>query len=220
MTDAAATLTVWGRGNAYNVQKVLWTLDELGLAFTHLDAGGAAGGLDSPDFLRLNPHARIPVLADGENVIWESNSIVRYLAAAYGADTLYRTDPAERSLAERWMDWELATLQPDFIDLFWGYYRTPEAQRDTPAIDRAAARCAGHFNILDAHLAGQDYLAGAVFGMGDIPAATALHRYFTMGLPTPALPHVRGWYRRLGQRPAFRRRIMQPYEDLRGRTTF
>lgn len=117
-------LRVWGRRSAYNVQKVLWTVGELGLPYEHIDVGSLAGQLDTPEFLAMNPHGRIPVLADGETVVWESNSIVRYLSAAYGG-ALWAAEPAERSLAERWMDWELATLQPDFLALFWGFFRMP-----------------------------------------------------------------------------------------------
>ncbi len=103
-------IKIWGRRSAYNVQKVLWTVGELGLAYQHIDAGGSAGGLDQPDFLAMNPHGRIPVLVDDDLTVWESNSIVRYLCANYSRDHLWAEAPAKRSLAERWMDWELATL--------------------------------------------------------------------------------------------------------------
>ena len=123
-------LELWGRKNAYNVQKAVWTLAELQLDYVHHDVGSAAGDLTSQQFLKLNPHARIPVLEDNGAVIWESNTIVRYLSAAYGNGSLRSSDALERSYAERWMDWELTKLQPDFIDLFWDYYRTPPEARD------------------------------------------------------------------------------------------
>jgi glutathione S-transferase len=213
-------IEVWGRASAFNVQKVLWTLGELGLEFRRIEAGGAAGGLADPQFLSLNPHGRIPVLRDGATVVWESHSIVRYLAAAYGAGSLWPLDAAERSLADRWMDWMLATLQPDFMALFWSYYRTPEAERDARAIEAATARCAAGFTILDAHLGCQPYLAGPALTMGDIPAATALYRYFEMGLAQPPLPHARAWYARLAERPAYREYVMQPFAQLRGRLEY
>jgi len=213
-------LEVWGRRSAFNVQKVLWAVAELGLEFTHVDAGGAAGGLDTAQFLAMNPHGRVPVLVDGDVTLWESNSIVRYLAARHAAGSLWPVDPAERSLADRWMDWELATLQPDFMALFWGFYRTPEAQRNARAIDAARSRCAELYRLLDEHLAGRSFLAGESFTMGDLPAATSLFRYFEMGLETPALPNLRRWYGRLRERPAYREHVMQPFEELRGRRTF
>jgi len=217
---ARGPLEVWGRRSAYNVQKVLWVVGELGLAHTHVDAGGAAGGLDAPRFRALNPHGRVPVLVDGAATVWESNSVVRYLAARHGAGSLWPEDPAERSLADRWMDWELATLQPDFMHLFWGFYRTPAADRNPRAIEAARARCADRYRRLDDQLASRAFLAGDAFTMGDIPAGTSLFRYFEMGLEKPELPNLRRWYGRLAERPAYREHVMRPFEELRGRLAF
>jgi glutathione S-transferase len=213
-------LRIWGRRSAFNVQKVLWTVGELGLAHEHVDAGGSAGGLDAREFLAMNPHGQIPVVVDGDSTLWESHSIIRYLAATYGAGSLWPEDPAERSLADRWMDWMLATLQPDFMTLFWGFFRTPEPQRNEDRIEGARERCARHFRLLDAHLSAHRYLAGPAFTMGDIPAATSLYRYFEMGLPVPELPSVRAWYGRLAERAAYREHVMRPFEELRGRLAF
>lgn len=213
-------LEVWGRRSAFNVQKVLWTVGELGLAHAHVAAGGAAGVLDSERFRAMNPHGRVPVLVDGAATLWESHTIVRYLAASYGAGSLWPEAPAERSLAERWMDWTLATLQPDFMQLFWGFFRTPEPDRDARAVEQARARCETHYRLLDAHLATRTFLAGDVFTMGDIPAGTSLFRYFEMGVEVPALPNLRRWYRRLCERPAYQEHVMLPFEELRGRLEF
>jgi glutathione S-transferase len=213
-------LTIWGRRSAFNVQKALFAIGELSLEHRHVEAGGSAGGLDSPDFLAMNPNGRIPVIADGDSIVWESHSIVRYLAARYGAGSLWSEDPAQRSEADRWMDWTLANLGPDFMGLFWAYYRTPEDQRDAARIERAERRCAVHFALLDAHLQDRLFVAGNDFTMGDIPPATALYRYFEMGLEAAPLPAVRAWYARLGERPAFREHIMLPFEELRGRLSF
>ena len=133
-------IELWGRKNAYNVQKVSWTLAELGFDYSHRDVGSHPGDLESPEFLNLNPHARIPVLVDNGEVVWESNSIVRYLAARYCRGELWPETPLARSRAERWMDWELSKLQEGFIALFWGYYRRPAVERDRPAIEAARER--------------------------------------------------------------------------------
>jgi glutathione S-transferase len=133
-------IEIWGRKNAYNVQKVIWTLHELALEYLHHDVGSTPGDLETEAFLAKNPHARIPVILDKNEFIWESNTIIRYLSCTYGNGLLWDTDLLSRSRAERWMDWELATLQPDFIDLFWGYYRTPEKQRDTSIIATSKQR--------------------------------------------------------------------------------
>ncbi|MAE96014.1 MAG: glutathione S-transferase [Deltaproteobacteria bacterium] len=213
-------MRLWGRRSAFNVQKALWTLGELGLSFEHVDAGGDAGGLDRPAFLAMNPHGRIPVLEDGDVVVWESHAIVRYLAARHAVGTLWPEDPAARSEADRWMDWSQTTLQPDFMALFWGYYRTPESQRNEQRIAAAAQSCAAHFEKLDAHLAGRRFVAGDSFTMGDVPAGTALHRYFEMGYLVPEPPHVRAWHARLAEREPFRTHVQRPFDELRGRLDF
>ena len=142
-------LKIWGRRNSFNVQKVLWLVGELGLAHEHIPAGGSFGRLDEPSFRALNPHGRVPVIEDGNLAVWESHAILRYLAARYDCGGLWSADPAERARVDGWMDWSQATLQPDFLmGVFWGYYRTPEWQRDWPAIRKSLARCAEHFRLL------------------------------------------------------------------------
>src|SRR5262245_58699366 len=146
----APMLKVWGRRSSFNVQKVLWLVGELGLAHEHIPAGGDFGRLDEPSFRALNPHGRVPVIEDGDLAVWESHAILRYLAARYDRNGLWSADPAERARVDSWMDWSQSTLQPDFlVGVFWSYYRTPESQRDWPAIRRSLARCAGHFRLLD-----------------------------------------------------------------------
>lgn len=213
-------LKVWGRRSAFNVQKVMWLIGELGLAHEHIDAGGSFGGLDDPAFLRMNPHGRVPVIDDGGTVVWESHAIIRYLGARYGAGTFWPEDPAERSFADRWTDWSLATLQPAFMDLFWGFYRTPEEKRDWPFIRDALDRCARSYRLLDRHLADRAYLAGDRITMADIPAGTSLFRYFALDIERPAVPNVEAWHRRLAERPAYREHVMVPFEELRGRLAF
>jgi glutathione S-transferase len=166
----------------------------------------------------MNPHGRVPVIDDGGTVVWESHSILRYLAARDGR--LWPADPAERSLSDRWMDWSLSALQRDFMDLFWGHWRTPEAERNRELVARRQDACAGHFRLLDEHLAGRPFLAGDGFGLADIPAGTVLYRYFGMGLETPAVPHVRAWYARLVERPAYRQHVMMPFDDMYGRLAY
>ena len=221
-------IELWGRSNAYNVQKPLWLLAELDIEFNYHDIGSSAGDLETPKFLKLNPQARIPVLQHGDAVVWESNTILRYLANSFAAEALYAevfpevypVDPLQRSQVERWMDWELASLQPAFIDLFWGYYRTPPAARDLKAIDSAQRQCGLHFAALDRQLTEQPFLAGEFFSLADIACGVCLHRYFNMGLAVEEPPQVMRWYRELSQRTAFRHTIMQSFDELEGRTEF
>jgi glutathione S-transferase len=220
MITANKMIEIWGRKNAYNVQKVIWTLHELNLEYIHHDVGSTPGELETGEFLSMNPHARIPVILDNKAFIWESNTITRYLAASYGRNSLWDDNPINRSKAERWMDWELATLQPDFIDLFWGYYRTPEKKRDISKIAVSKARCEHHFQILNEHLNAQSFVAGESFTMGDIPCATGLYRYFGMGLDVERPEYLNSWYERLSEREAFKQCIMTPFDELRGREHF
>ncbi|MBI3708845.1 MAG: glutathione S-transferase [Proteobacteria bacterium] len=213
-------LKIWGRRNAFNVQKVMWLIGELGLEHDHIDAGGSFGRLDDPEFLAMNPHGRIPVIDDGGTIVWESHTIIRYLSARYGAVTFWPANPVERSFADRWMDWSLATLQRDFMDLFWGLFRTPDGKRDWPFIRDRIERCARHYLLLDRHLAGQPYLAGERITMADLPAGTTLYRYFELEIDHPSVPNVDAWYRRLAARPAYREHVMVPFDDLRGRLDY
>ena len=214
-------LKIWGRRNSFNVQKVLWLAGELGLRYEHIPAGGSFGGLDTPEFLAMNPHGRVPVIVDDGIVVWESHSILRYLAARYGRPGLWSDDPGERSQIEGWMDWAQTTVQPDFLTgVFWGFFRTPEPQRDWPAIRASIARCSAHFLLLDRILAERPFLGGGDLSLADIPAGTALYRYFELEIDRPPLPHVEAWYARLQERPTYREHVMIPFEDLRGRVAF
>ncbi len=181
-------------------------------------AGGAYGGLDDPGFRALNPHGKVPVLEDDGLVVWESHTILRYLAAKYGAGRFWSSDPAERSWADRWLDWAECTLQPIFLEgVFWGLYRTPEAQRNRPAVERAIAQSAEAFSLIEQVLGDQPWLSGEALGLADIPAGALLYRYFELDIERPSLPKVEAWYRRLQARPAYRAEVMIPFSELRNR---
>lgn len=203
-------LRIWGRTSSINVQKVMWTVGELGLAHERLDAGGAFGGLDSEAYGRLNPNRRIPVLEDGGTVVWESNAIVRYLAAKHGAGTLWAEDPARRSMADRWMEWQVTTLLPPLHPIFWGLIRTPEQERDMAAIEAAAKAIQPLWRLLDEHLARSCFVAGDDFSMGDIPLGCAFWRYLNLDVERPSLPNVQLWFAELKKREAYRRHVMLP----------
>ena len=214
-------LKVWGRRNSQNVQKVMWLVGELGLAHEHVSAGGSFGRLSDADFGALNPNRLVPVIEDGGTTIWESHAIVRYLAATYGGPEFWPEDPAARSAFDRWMDWAQAMWQPAFLTgVFWGFYRTPDAQRDWKGINRSIALCAELMQIVEAELATRPYLAGDRFTIGDIPLGATLYRYFELEIDRPSLPRVGAWYERLQSRPAYRQHVMIPFDDLRGRLAF
>ena len=197
-------ITIHGRNNSINVQKAMWAVGEVGVACERLDVGGPFGGNDTPGYLAMNPNGLVPVLVDGDTVIWESHTIVRYLGALHGVGGIWSEDPAERTLADRWMDWAVASLQPHMTVAFQGLIRTPEADRDMDAIHRAAASLQTVWRILEAHIADRAFVAGDRFTMGDIPVG-AFYRRYTL-LPTierAVLPNCDAWLARLGERPAF-----------------
>ena len=203
-------LKVWGRNNSINVQKVMWTVAELGLEHQRIDASGRFGQLDTPEYGALNPNRLVPVIEDGDVVVWESNAIVRYLAARYGADSLWPADPARRAQADKWMDWTITSLQPDMTVVFWGLVRTLPEQRDMGRIESAAERLGRTFAILDDHLAGRRFVAGDDLTMGDIPVGAACYRYHALPIKRPPLPDLESWYARLQDREAFRSHVMIP----------
>lgn len=210
-------LRIWGRRNSSNVQKVLWLAGELGVEFEHVAAGGQFGRLDEAEFRALNPFGLIPAIEDDGLAVWESHTICRYLAERYGGERWW-PDVTERARIEPWMDWHQSAFQTPFMTgLFWGYFRTPEAERDWPSIRQAEARCAELLGFVDSQLAGRDFLAGDRLTLADIPLGSCMYRYFTLEIRRPDVPNVEAWYARLSERPAFREHIMRPYEELRGR---
>lgn len=203
-------IKIWGRPNSINVQKVMWTVAELGLDHERIDVGGAFGGLDTDTYGAMNPNRKIPVLQDSDTVVWESHACVRYLAATYGTGNLWPDDPAERSIADRWMDWQITTLHPFMHICFWGLIRTPEADRDMPAIKQAVTDLGKTWRLFDDHMQTRTFALGDPLTMGDIPLGCAFYRYANLPLDRPALPAIEAWYARLQERAAFRNHVIIP----------
>lgn len=219
-TGSGQPITLWGRKSSCNVQKALWALEEVGVAYRRIDAGGDWGGLDTPSYRALNPHGTIPTLVDGNTVVWESDAIVRYITARYAAGTLWPEAPEARAAADQWMAWTAASLYPDWIALFWKLVRKPPEKRDPQAIAGHLDAAARAFAKLDSHLKNSPYLAGNTFTMADIPAGMTVYRWFEMDISRPETPHVEAWYARLRERPAYRKAICIPFDDLVGKESF
>lgn len=209
-------LKVWGRATSVNVQKVMWAVGEMGIAHDRIDVGGRFGGLATPAFLAMNPNGRVPTIEDDGVVVWESNAIIRYLAARYSAGVLWERDPGARAQADAWMDWMQTTLAPDFYGVFWAVVRTPADRQDRTAIKDLTERLIGHYELLDRQLATRPYLVADRFSLADIAVGVTLYRYFEMEIDRPALSHLHDWYKRLRERPAFRDHVMISFEELRG----
>jgi glutathione S-transferase len=214
-------LKVWGRRNSANVQKVLWLIAELDLEHEHVPVGGPFGGLAAAEFRALNPNQLVPVLEDGPLAIWESHAILRYLAARWGAGRFWSADAGERSLQDRWMDWCQTTWQPAFMTgVFWGFYRTPEPDRNWPAIHANVELCGQLLGLVERQLEAKSYLTGETLALGDVPLATSLYRYFSLEIERPRLPLLEAWYARLQERAPYREHVMVPFDGLKGRLAF
>jgi len=213
-------LKVWGRRSSANVQKVMWLVGELQLAHEHIPAGGPYGVVGEPRFRAMNPNGLVPVIEDDALVMWESNAILRYLAATYGKVVFWSDDSRERAPVDQWTDWAGTTFQPEMIGLFVNYWRTPENQRNPNVIRNFQARSEKSLRLLDAELGKRPYLAGESLTLADIASGVHLYRYYTMGTAFPALPNVEAWYQRLKDRPAYREHVMISYDELRGRLSF
>ncbi|WP_270933176.1 glutathione S-transferase family protein [Falsiroseomonas oryzae] len=208
-------LTLWGRTNSPNVQKVLWLLEELALPYRRIDAGLQFGRVNDPDFRALNPNGKIPVLEDGPVVLWETNSILRYLVMQHGGPMgaeLYPQAPAARASVDRWLDWQLSTLSPAERVMFWGLVRTPPAERDWAAIDASVAASATCWRIVEARLAAAGpFVEGPRMTLADIVLGTLVHRWFAVEVEgRPDFPALRRWYDALHARHGFRRWVGIP----------
>ncbi|WP_138465409.1 glutathione S-transferase family protein [Poseidonocella sp. HB161398] len=203
-------MKIWGRENSTNVRKALWCAEELGLDYEHVPAGGAFGVVASPDYRALNPNGLVPCLEDGDLVLWESNAIVRYLARAYGTEPFAPADPKLWAKGDKWMDWTSLSFGAPFRDVFWNLVRTAPEARDMAAVETGRQRCAELMGMADAALAREPWLSGAEFGPGDIPLGCIAYAWFNLPIERPAQPALEDWYRRLTERPAYRKAVMTP----------
>lgn len=205
-------IEVWGRANSVNVQKVLWCLGELGVPFDRYDAGGLYGLNKEPDFLARNPTGLVPLLSDDGFDLWESNTIVRYLAERYGAGSLWPEDPETRALSDKWMDYQLGTVFPAFRDAVLGLIRTaPGEYRDPDKIAASVRATAETLTVLDTHLQDREYVAGESLTVGDVALGPTIYRWLTLEIDRPPIPNLEAWHERLEARPAYREHVMVPY---------
>jgi glutathione S-transferase len=203
-------IKIWGRTDSSNVQKVLWCLGELGLDFERIDLGGKFGGNKEKAYLDMNPNGLVPTIQDGDFILWESNSIMRYLNEKYGNGCLLPGSPEGRASANRWMDWQLSVLNPALVPLFWTLIRTPEEKRDPNTVKSALEKSSAAWQMIDNQLARSRYVGGDVFSLGDIPSGVWAYRWFNLPVERPNFEHLGAWYKGLCQRPAYQKHIMIP----------
>lgn len=197
-------LTILGRANSINVRKVLWLCDEVGLDYAREDWGQGFRDLNDPEYLALNPNGLVPVIRDGDFVLWESDAIVRYLAQKQGRDDLYPAGLQERAIVEQWMNWYGTNFSQSFRYAFHALIRKNPAFADQGRIESSLRACAGRVAILDAHLEGSGpYVAGAGFTLADILMGAGVNRWMHMPADKPPCPAVAAYYERLSERPAY-----------------
>lgn len=198
-------LEVLGRSSSINVRKVLWTCAEIGLPYRQAEWGAGDLSLRDPAFLALNPNALVPVVRDGDFVLWESNTICRYLAAKAGRNDLLPAEPAARARVEQWMDWQATELNTAWRQAFMGLVRKSPAFADAALIDASVVAWNRHMALLDQVLGSTGaYVTGASFTLADVALGLATHRWFMTPMPRPDLPAVQAYYERLNERAAYR----------------
>jgi len=209
--EGKSKIKIWGRNTSSNVQKVMWAIGEMQLPHERIDVGGSFGKNREPPYLAMNPNGLVPTLEEDDGfTLWESNSIVRYLAAKHANRTLEPADLKTRALAHKWMDWQLSVMGPAITPVFWGLIRTPPEKRDMKAIEAGREQTAKLLPVLEQNLAGKQYVTGAAFTMGDIPIGCEVQRWMRVPIERPRFPNVDAWFTRLCERPAYRKFVDIP----------
>ena len=201
-------IKIWGRNTSSNVQKVMWAIGEMKLPHQRIDVGGAFGKNNEAPYLAMNPNGLVPTLEEEDGfTLWESNSIVRYLAAKNADRTLEPADLKTRARAQKWMDWQLSVMGPAITPVFWGLIRTPPEKRDANAIAAGKTKTVAAAKMLDEQLGKTAYLAGDTFSYGDIPVGIMVYRYVQLIPERPSMPNLDRWYAAISSRQAFREQV-------------
>jgi glutathione S-transferase len=200
-------LKVWGRASSSNVQKVMWAITEMNLPHERIDIGGPFGKNREKAYLDKNPNGLVPTIEEDDGfTLWESNSIVRYLAAKHKS-SLEPADLRVRAQAQKWMDWQLTVMAPAIGPLFMGMVRTPAAERNMKAIDDSKAKTADAARMLDDQLGRTQYLAGDAFSYGDIPVGIMVWRFRELAPERQGFKNLDRWYAAIAARPGFQQHV-------------
>ena len=203
-------ISVLGRENSINVQKVMWTATEIGCQVERTDIGGEFGGNESTKYLGLNPTGQIPTLLDGDYVLWESNAIVRYLSERYGSSPWQPKDQKLIYLGHQWMDFYSTALHPVMTTIFWQLVRTPEKDRDKKVISIAHEKAKKLWNIVNEHLSCNKFILGPKATFSDVPLGCAAYRWHKLDIERPNFNYLKSWFTRLSERPAYKKHVMLP----------
>jgi len=199
----AGKIKLWGRTTSINAQKVLIALNECNLEYEQEVIGRQYGGTFEPDYCRLNPNGNIPTLEDGDFILWESNAIVAYICHKYGTPHLCPEDAQQRALCDQWMIWQITSVYPHLRPLYMNEIRPDEYNGGEALLKAAPVKMLKSLDILEAHLAGKDFIMGKGFTMADIPLGCVLKRWYRLRGEDDRHPNVSAWQNRLNQRPSF-----------------
>ncbi len=206
-------ITLWGRTNSINVQKVLWVLDHLQIPYQRIDAGLQFGVNNSPEFLAMNPHGKIPLIKDGDTTVWESNAICKYLCNITAGQTLYPTDAASRAQVDQWLDWAIGTLYISMGFVFQQLIRTPEAQRNPVRIEEERKKTVDALKVLNQYLQGRQFIVGNEMTLADIIMSAATYRCDGIGVVSidgPECAGLKPWFSAMREQPEFKRWVQIP----------
>ena len=204
-------LQIYGRKNSSQVIQVMWTVAELNLDHTRHNLGGSFGGLDTQEYRSLNPNGLVPTIDDDGFVLWESYAIIRYLCHTYGQGSLWPQNPQTLALADQWMEWANSRFMPVFFPVFWSLIRTPKEQQNPDEIASKSKDSAELLQIVERQLQGKLFITGDTLTMGDIPLGSLMFKYYSLDIDRPSLPNIEAWYKRLGERSAYRQHAMNPF---------
>jgi glutathione S-transferase len=198
-------LRILGKDFSINVRKVLWTCVELGLDYRREDWGLPLRSPNEPAFLALNPNATVPVIVDSDGtVLWESNTICRYLANRYDDGSLLPANAVARAHVEQWMDWQAGELNNAWRYAFMALVRNSAAHGDPVQIAQSIASWHRHMGILEGQLEKTGaFAAGAAFSLADIVLALSVNRWLMTPMERPDYPAIAAYFQRLAQRPGF-----------------
>ena len=209
-------LQIYGRATSSNVQAVMWAVAEIGIPHRRMDVGGEFGGNTTPEFLEMNPMGRVPVIDDGAVILFESQAILRYLASKHDAEQLWPGNPEKRAPVDQWMEWTKVNIVPvNTYKVFWQLVRTRAIDRDHKRVAAGEAELKKLMGIADRQISRLGWLAGPKMSLADISFGTQLFRYFTVDFDRAELPHLRTYYERLCERPAYAEHVMVSFDSLR-----
>lgn len=200
-------ITLWGRADSTNVRKILWCLNELGICFRHIQAGGTFAIVNTAEYLQLNPNGLVPCLQDGDLTLWESHTILRYLSEEYGQNDLFIADRAQRYTAEKWMDWCLGTISPIFKNIMLHAVKLQEEQRNSQILHQSIQELESKLLLLDQHLQDRRFIADEYFSIADIAVGSYVYTWRNLHKKHQLeqfmqFQFINAWLRRLLQRTA------------------